>query len=96
MNLFDGIHHKLTTAFCPLLLDLQDESHLHVGHAGVEASGGKHASITIVSAAFEGKSRMARHRMVQHVLAEELKNISGSGLHALKILARTPQEHETC
>jgi BolA protein len=64
-----------------------DESHLHAGHAGAR-SGGKHFRVTVVSAAFEGKSPLQRHRMVNEALAELLKQ----RIHALALTTRTPSE----
>lgn len=64
-----------------------DESHLHAGHVGAR-SGGKHLRVTVVSAAFEGKSLIQRHRLVNEVLADLLKQ----RIHALALTTKTPEE----
>jgi BolA protein len=88
MSVQDQIREKLTRAFAPLALDVVNDSHRHAGHAGSPGTGESHFSIKVVSAAFDGKSRIERHRMVNDVLAEEL---SGK-IHALAVKALTPEE----
>jgi BolA family transcriptional regulator, general stress-responsive regulator len=75
------LHEKLTTAFQPDLLTVIDESNQHHGHAGAHPSGESHFRLRIAAKAFEGKSRVEQHRMVNDVVAEELK----SRVHALAI-----------
>jgi BolA family transcriptional regulator, general stress-responsive regulator len=82
------ITNKLREAFAPESLDVTDESHLHEGHAGHRPGGETHFRVYIVSTAFEGKSRIERHRMINAMLAAEL---AGS-VHALAIKAQTPGE----
>ena len=77
----DTIAAKLKTALQPHFIDVQDVSDQHVGHGGWRAGGGTHFNVTIVAAAFAGKSRVQRHRIVNTVLAEDLAN----GLHALEL-----------
>jgi BolA protein len=84
----DVITNKLREAFIPESLDVQDESHLHEGHAGHRPGGETHFRIYIVSSAFKGKSRIDRHRMINAALDSELKG----SVHALAILARAPGE----
>jgi BolA family transcriptional regulator, general stress-responsive regulator len=84
----DIITNKLREAFTPQSLDVSDESHLHEGHAGHRPGGETHFRIYIVSQAFEGKSRLERHRMINSTLAAEL---SGS-VHALAIHAHAAGE----
>jgi BolA protein len=88
MNMRQSITEKLHEAFSPESLDVQDESHLHEGHAGHRAGGETHFRIYIVSQAFKGKSRIDRHRMINATLASEL---AGS-VHALAIHAQAPGE----
>jgi BolA family transcriptional regulator, general stress-responsive regulator len=88
MNMRQTITEKLHEAFSPESLDVQDESHLHEGHAGHRAGGETHFRIYIISQAFKGKSRIDRHRMINATLASEL---AGS-LHALAIHAQAPGE----
>ena len=82
------ITNKLREAFSPESLDVSDESHLHEGHAGHRPGGETHFRVDIVSAAFEGKSRIERHRMINCALAAEL----AGGVHALAINAQAPGE----
>ena len=88
MNTKSNITKKLSEAFSPESLDVSDESHLHEGHAGHRPGGETHFRVYIVSAAFEGKSRIERHRMINATLAAELQG----GVHALAIKAQAPGE----
>lgn len=81
------IETKLTSAFAPSRLDVIDESHLHAGHAGARPGGESHFRVEIVAEAFAGLSRLAAHRAVNEVLAEELRE----QVHALAISARAPE-----
>jgi BolA protein len=82
-----AIREKLA-ALDPVRLDLQDESGQHAGHAGSRPSGGSHWQLTIVSAAFRGKSPVARHRMVYEALGDLMKR----DIHALRIEALAPEQ----
>ena len=84
MSTKDIITNKLREAFAPESLDVTDESHLHEGHAGHRPGGETHFRVYIVSPAFQGKSRVERHRMINATLAGEL---AGS-VHALAITAQ--------
>jgi BolA family transcriptional regulator, general stress-responsive regulator len=88
MSTRDAIINKLREAFLPESLDVTDESHLHEGHAGHRPGGETHFRVYIVSPAFEGKSRIERHRMVNATLAAELEG----SVHALAIKAQAPGE----
>jgi BolA family transcriptional regulator, general stress-responsive regulator len=88
MSTQETIARKLTEAFAPASLKVLDESHQHEGHAGHRPGGQTHFRVYIVSDAFRGKSRLARHRMINETLAGEL----GSGVHALAIHAAAPDE----
>jgi BolA family transcriptional regulator, general stress-responsive regulator len=88
MTAKDNITKKLREAFSPESLDVVDESHLHEGHSGHRPGGETHFRLYIVSAAFEGKSRLERHRMINTLLATELAN----SVHALAIKAQAPGE----
>jgi BolA protein len=68
MSTKDAIINKLREAFLPESLDVVDESHLHEGHAGHSPGGETHFRVYIVSPAFEGKSRIERHRMINAAL----------------------------
>ncbi|MGE8488977.1 MAG: BolA family protein, partial [Paraburkholderia nemoris] len=72
------IEARLTAALAPVAsIRITDDSAQHAGHAG--ASAGGHFSVTIVAAAFAGKARVARHRMVYDALADAMQR----GIHAL-------------
>ena len=78
-------------ALAPERLELDDESERHRGHAGYREGGNTHWRLSIVSAAFEGKSTVARHRMVYHALGDLMQH----PIHALAIQARAPNEPDT-
>ncbi|MFL9891695.1 MULTISPECIES: BolA family protein [Paraburkholderia] len=81
------IEARLVAALAPVTsIQITDDSAQHAGHAG--ASAGGHFSVTIVAAAFAGKARVARHRMVYDALADAMQR----GIHALAITAYTPEE----
>jgi BolA protein len=88
MTMADWITRTLQERLRPSELTVTDESHQHHGHAGWSEGGETHFRIDIVSAAFEGKSRVERHRMVNDTLSEAFDR----GLHALAIRARAPAE----
>jgi BolA family transcriptional regulator, general stress-responsive regulator len=88
MGMRDIITTKLIAAFAPESLYVEDESHLHQGHAGHRPGGESHFRLYIVSEAFRGKSRIERHRMINTALASELKE----RVHALAIHAQAPGE----
>jgi BolA family transcriptional regulator, general stress-responsive regulator len=88
MSVEQSIREKLTEAFEPEVLQIVNESHRHAGHAGSPGTGESHFAVKVVSAAFAGKSRLERHRMVNDVLAEEM---SGN-VHALALSALSPEE----
>ena len=83
------IDRILRDAFAPTPLLVIDDSAKHAGHAGAAPDGETHYSVLVVSAAFVGVSRVARSRAVHDVLADEFT----SGLHALALTLRTPEEH---
>ena len=82
------IRRKLESVLAPESLDVVDESHRHAGHAGARPEGETHFRVEIVSAAFDGKSRVDRQRLVYQILAEELKE----RVHALALTTRAPGE----
>jgi BolA protein len=88
MSTKDAIIEKLREAFSPESLEVQDESHLHEGHAGHRPGGETHFRVYIVSQAFSGKSRVERHRMINAALSAEL---AGS-VHALALHVKSPSE----
>ncbi len=88
MRAQDRITAKLTAAFAPTSLDVVDESDRHIGHAGHRPGGETHFQVYIVSPAFDGKSRVERHRMIHQALSEEL----AGGIHALALKVHAPSE----
>lgn len=88
MTVKNSITKKLHEAFAPESLEVIDESHLHEGHAGHRPGGETHFRVYIVSQAFEGKSRIDRHRMINQLLADELAD----RVHALALSAHSPAE----
>jgi BolA protein len=88
MTAKDTIAKKLTDALHPESLSVIDESHLHEGHAGHRPGGETHFRLHIVSRAFEGKSRVERHRMINALLADDL----AGGVHALALKTQAPGE----
>lgn len=88
MSVEATIHEKLVRALRPTRLEIINESHLHAGHRSSPGTGESHFRVLVVSAMFAGKSRLARHRLVNDALAEELK----AKVHALAIQAYAPEE----
>lgn len=80
---------KLDQAFSPERLEVVNESHLHAGHQpAFDGTGETHFRIRIISARFAGMSRLQRHRSVNDLLADELRD----GVHALAIEPAAPGE----
>ncbi|MFC6447347.1 BolA family protein [Shinella zoogloeoides] len=89
MSMKSSMTGKLEAAFSPERLDVINESHLHAGHQpGFDGEGETHMRIRIVSSAFAGMSRVARHRAINDVVKAEFD----AGLHALAVEAAAPGE----
>jgi stress-induced morphogen len=92
MRVAAAIREKLTSAFAPIALDVQDESARHAGHGGATREDGSqgetHFHVRIVSAAFENVSRVERQRRIYAALKDEL----AGPVHALSVSALTPAE----
>jgi BolA family transcriptional regulator, general stress-responsive regulator len=86
MSVADTLQARLAELH-PSMLDIQDDSAQHAGHAGSEA-GGRHFSVTIVSEHFLGLSRLARHRAV----LDRVGDLIPHPVHALAIRAYAPDE----
>jgi BolA protein len=84
----ERIEAALRARFAPERIEVVDESAQHAGHAGAREHGGGHFAVTIVSAAFDGRSAVERHRMVYAALADEMRG----AVHALALTTRTPAE----
>lgn len=82
-----GIIRERLQRFAPESLDVFDDSADHAGHAGARDGGG-HFQVVIVSAAFTGQSRIARHRLVY----DALRDLMPGSIHALAIVAHAPEE----
>lgn len=77
------IESLLTAAFAPTHLQVINDSAKHRGHSGDDGSGESHFTVVVESAAFQGKSRLERQRMVNAALGD----IPGQRVHALAIRA---------
>jgi BolA protein len=77
---------RLNSALSPTKVDLIDDSEQHRGHGGYNPAGESHFSLKIESAAFEGKSRVERQRMIYGALGD----LMDSRVHALSIRASAP------
>lgn len=88
MTVAEIIRQKLEVAFQPLILEIEDQSHKHQGHAGHRPGIETHFDVRIVSSAFDGVLRVQRHRMVTNVLKDEI----GNPIHALALKTLTPDE----
>ena len=86
--IFDAIQDKLTAAFAPTRLEIEDDSDRHSGHSGSRPGGESHFNVLIESAAFAGAPKVARQRMVYRALSVEL----AGPVHALSVKALAPGE----
>jgi BolA protein len=82
----DQMQALLQAALAPQALEVQDDSHLHAGHAG--AREGRHFTVRLTCARFAGLNRVARHRLVY----DSLGSLADQGVHALAIVAKAPGE----
>jgi stress-induced morphogen len=92
MSVAASIRAKLASAFAPQVLEIRDESARHAGHAGATRGDGSqgetHFHVRLVSASFEGVSRVERQRRIYAALREEL----AGPVHALSLEVLTPSE----
>jgi BolA protein len=79
---------RLTTALAPSRLDVINDSAKHRGHLGDDGSGESHFTVVVESAAFVGKSRVERQRMVNRALGDLMEQ----RVHAMAIRATAPGE----
>ena len=84
----ESLRAKLSAAFSPTSLTIDDESARHAGHAGAREGGESHFNVVIEAAAFEGVPRVQRQRLVYAAVAEELTG----PVHALSVKALAPGE----
>jgi len=88
MTMQERIREKLLIGLEPVRLDVVNESELHAGHRSSPGTGESHFRVFVVSPKFKGQSRVARHRMVNDLIAEELRD----GVHALALSTYAPDE----
>jgi BolA protein len=88
MSIQSRIEDKLRHGLQPVRLEVINESHLHAGHHGSPGTGESHFRVLVISSLFIGKSRVDRHRLINEILAPELR----AGVHALAIKAYAPGE----
>jgi BolA protein len=86
--IFDAIHQKLTQAFAPTRLEIEDESSRHAGHAGARPGGETHVNVLIEAQAFAGAPKVARQRMIYRALSDEM----AGPVHALSLKVLAPGE----
>ncbi len=88
MSVRETIEAKLSAALDPARLDVVDDSESHRGHGGWREGGETHFNVLAVSSAFEGRSRVARQRLILDALSEEM----AGPVHALSMRCLTPAE----
>ena len=81
------IRRRIEAELAPESLEIQDESHLHAGHAGARDGRG-HFQVIVVSPVFAGKNRIQRHRLVYDAVGDLMK----TDIHALSVQAYAPDE----
>jgi BolA protein len=84
----EAIREKLSVAFSPHLLEVEDDSARHHGHAGATPGGESHFNVVIEAAVFQGMGRVQRQRAVYAALSDEL----AGPVHALSVKALAPGE----
>ena len=87
MTLEEQIEQALLGALDAEHIHIENESHKHKGHSGDDGSGETHFKLIVVSSAFDGLSRVQRHRLITKILHDPLKKI-----HALSMETLTPLE----
>ena len=80
------LRRLLERELSPAALEIIDDSAQHAGHAGAREGG--HFRVAIVASSFRGRSQLERHRLVYAAVA----SLIGHGVHALSIVARSPDE----
>jgi BolA family transcriptional regulator, general stress-responsive regulator len=82
----EQIRLALESQLRPVSLEIVDDSAKHAGHAGAREGG--HFRVVLVAELFNGRSQLERHRLVYAAVAP----LMGQSVHALSIIARTPNE----
>ncbi|EUC42859.1 hypothetical protein COCMIDRAFT_39152 [Bipolaris oryzae ATCC 44560] len=90
----DALRTKITEALKPTSLEIFNDSHKHAHHKAMQGvtSRETHFRVHITSPAFQGKMQVARHRMVNALMKDEMAK--EGGIHALQLTTRTPEEDE--
>lgn len=88
METLKEIYLLLTDKLSAVHVQLEDDSALHSGHAQAAHSSGGHYSAVVVSARFEGKAQLERHRLVYDALKDAMRQ----NIHALQLRTYTPDE----
>ncbi|OAL52721.1 bola domain protein [Pyrenochaeta sp. DS3sAY3a] len=90
----DALRAKITDALEPTTLQIFNDSHKHAHHKAMQGSTSRetHFRVVITSSAFQGKMQVARHRMVNSLMKDEMAQ--EGGIHALQLTTRTPEEEE--
>ena len=88
MSVETRLRQALMIGLEPTRLDIVNESELHAGHRSSPGTGESHFRLLVVSPLFSGKSRVERHRMVNELIADEMKR----GLHAMALSTYAPGE----
>ncbi|USP82351.1 uncharacterized protein yc1106_09625 [Curvularia clavata] len=90
----DALRAKITEALKPTSLEIFNDSHKHAHHKAMQGvtSRETHFRVYITSSAFQGKMQVARHRMVNALMKDEMAK--EGGIHALQLTTRTPEEEE--
>jgi BolA protein len=88
MRVAQRLEQQLRAALSPTTLEITDFSAKHAGHSGARPGGQTHFRVAITAAAFAGRSRVDRQRLVLQAAGELMQ----SDIHALTIAARAPGE----
>ncbi len=90
-NRINMITNRLQLSLDAEHIEIEDQSHLHIGHAGAKESGGGHFAVQVLSTKFQDKSQLERHQMIYSALGDAM----GKDIHAISIKALTPAEAAT-
>lgn len=89
MTIKDSIISKINEQLEPQILEVEDDSNKHRGHAGWQEGGETHFNLLVVSEKFAGLSKINRHKVIYGILGDEMRQ----KIHALSIKAYAPEEY---
>ncbi|KAF2132184.1 bola-like protein [Dothidotthia symphoricarpi CBS 119687] len=91
----DALRTKITEALKPTTLEIHNDSHKHAHHQAMQGQTSRetHFRVFVTSDAFKGKMQLARHRMINSLMKDEMAK--EGGIHALQLTTRTPEEEES-